>query len=214
MSATYILQEIISEDLPFRVHNIKVTKFICQKDLPMMFLEHYDALPEDIKALKPLQDYRTHAFDVMSATHACALLGLPAGTVKPATHIKISGTLVIVLDDFPLALHLHFTNTTKDSQAYRGDDIATIIQTEVNKISFAGNVNVLHKDNTKNLISISHDENEYLINPSDSYTLLPNAHALTTTHTINTLIGNHPQALNRLAHTISEKLMAYYQENF
>ena len=179
-----------------------------------MFLAHYDTLPDDIKAAHPLQDYRAHTFSNMSATDACMILGLPAGTIAPATHIKISGTLVIVLDDFPLALYLCFTNTAKDSQTHYGNDIHAMVNIEINKISFTGNVNVLHKEPSKTLVSISADGDEYPIAPSDGYTLLPNAHALTTTHTINTLINNHPQALNHLTQTISERLMAYYEENF
>lgn len=206
MTTTFILQEIISENLPFRVHNVKIDKFIATQDLPMMFLAHYDSLPDEIKAQKPLGQLLQRMNDEMTADQACQLLHLPQGTIKPATHIKITGTSVIVLDDFPLALHLQFTNTAKKTQTLYGNDLPALIEQEARNYVLTGNVHVLHKNQAKTLISMDLNDDELTIAQNDGYTRLPNTHSLATTHTLNTLKDNHPQHLEYLSRAIVDKV--------
>ena len=210
MTDTFILQELITEDLPFRVHNVKIDKFIAEQDLPMMFLAHYDSLSDDIKAQKPLDIHLLKRMnDEMTAAEACQVLGLPQGTIKPATHIKITGTSVIVLDEFPLALHLQFTNTAKPTQSVYGNNLTELITTEAKNYALAGNVHILHKNSTKRLISIDLNDETFVINQNDSYTRLPNTHAMATTHTLNTLKSNTPQALFYLNEAVVQKVLEY-----
>ncbi|MDO4895850.1 MAG: hypothetical protein Q3971_00695 [Moraxella sp.] len=212
MTDTFILQELITDDLPFRVHNVKIDTLICQKDLPMMFLAHYDRLDDNLKAQKPLGEFFYHMNDLVTASQACQILGLPQGVFTPATHIKISGSVVIVLDDFPLALHLRFTNTAKDHQAiFSQDDPSALILQEAGRFLLSGNVNVLHKNPTKTLVSIDLSDDEFIINPSDTYTRLPNSHALATTQILNTLNAKSPQALTYLKTAITEKSLEHTQ---
>lgn len=213
MSQTFILQELFSQDLPFRVHNVKIDTLLCQKDLPMMFLAHYDSLPDDIKAAKPLNlDLLKHMNDKVSADQACQLLGLPLGTIKPATHIKIIGTSVLVLDELPLAIHLQFTNTAKENQPLYGDNLQTLVQEEAKRYLLCGNVHILHKNPTNTLVSIDLEDNEFTIHTNDNYTRLPNAHALATTQTLNTLKNNTPQSLDYLTLAIDDKVMAHFAQ--
>lgn len=212
MTDTFILQNLLTDDLPFVVHNVKLDKFVCQRDLPLMFLAHYDSLPDTIKNDKPLGKFLTHANDKLTAEEACHLLGLPPNTIKPATHIKITGTSVIVLHDFPLAVHLQFTNTAKDAQIHYGNDTAHFVHTEAQNFAFAGNVNILHKSHNKTLISVDLSDNELTIAPSDGYTRLPNSHALATTQILNLIKHKSPQTLQYLSHAITDKVMTHFEQ--
>lgn len=209
MTDTFILQELITDDLPFRVHNVKIDTFVCQQDLPMMFLSHYDRLPDDIKTQHPLDMALLKRMnDKMTTQDACALLNLPPSTLRPATHIKIAGSSVIVLDDFPLALHLRFTNTAKENQAiFAKEDIATLVREEAGKFLLCNSVNVLHKNPTKTLVSIDLEDDEFVIMPSDGYTCLPNSHSLATTQILNTLNSKSPQTLAYLKNAIIDKAL-------
>lgn len=213
---SFILQDILTTpDFIFRTHNVKIDKFIIQKNLPMMFLAHYDSLPDDIKTQKPLDlSLLKMMNEKVTAQEACRILELPAGTIQAATHIKISGTTVIVCDDFPLALHLSFTNTAKESQATYHSDIDQSLNAEAGNFVFAGNVNVLHKSTAKTLTSVDFSEEEYIIEPSDGYTRLPNAHALSTTHALNLLKDRTPQVLTYLQESIRHKVTTHYQTQY
>lgn len=209
MTDTFILQELITDDLPFRVHNVKIDTFVCQKDLPMMFLSHYDRLSDDIKAEHPLDiTLLKRMNDKMTTQEVCTLLNLPTNALRPATHLKIAGSSVIVLDDFPLALHLRFTNTAKENQAiFSTDNIASLVREEASKFLLCSSVNVLHKNPAKTLISIDLEDDEFIITPSESYTRLPNSHSLATTQILNTLNSKSPQALAYLKNAIIDKAL-------
>lgn len=214
MTDTFILQELIADNLPFAVHNVKIDTFVCQRDLPLLFLAHYDSLPDDIKAEKPLGDFFAHATQKMTAHEASTVLGLPPNTLKPATHVKITGTSVIVLHDFPLALHLQFTNTAKETQTYYGNDLPQFIKSEAQSFSLSGNVNVLHKTSAKTLVSVDLSDDEFLITPQDSYSRLPNSHALAVTQILNTLKYKSPQALDYLTVAIVAKVMEHFETHY
>ncbi|WP_432481546.1 hypothetical protein [Moraxella sp. ZY200743] len=212
-NSCFILQEILTEpEFIFRTHNVKIDKFIIEKDLPMMFLAHYDSLSDDIKADRPLDVSMLKMMnEKVTAQTACRWLSLPDDTIKAATHIKISGTTVIVCDDFPLALHLQFTNTAKDTQAIYTTNPTQSIKDESTNFVLTGNVNILHKNTAKSLISLDFGDEEYIIPTHDGYTRLPNAHALATTHTLNTLKDRIPQALAYVQESICQKVMAHHQ---
>ncbi|TWV81601.1 hypothetical protein [Moraxella sp. VT-16-12] len=207
MTDTFILQEFIINDTSFRVHNVKIDKLICERDLPMMFLAHYDSLPDDIKTDKPLATFLKYSTQKMTTQEAATLLGLPPNTIKPATHIKITGTTVLVWDDFPLALHLQFTNTAKEFQTHYDGEPSRLMQKEAQAFAFSGNVHVLHKTTTKTLISVDLSDDEFTIAPNESYTRLPNSHALATTQILNIAKDKSPQFLAHLADVISTKVM-------
>lgn len=209
MTERFILQEILTDDVPFRVHNVKLDKFICQNDLPMMFLSHFDQLDDATKSQKNHLLIK-HLNDKVTAQESCQILGVPAGTIRPATHIKITGTSVIVLDDFPLAVHLQFTNTAKDTQALYGNDLTALVAQEAKNFVLSGNVNVLHKSSKNTLVSVDLTDHEFVINPSESYTRLPNTHALATTQVLNHLNATTPKALDYLQQAIFDKVMAYF----
>lgn len=213
---TFILQELLTEpDFIFRTHNVKIDKFIIKKDLPMIFLAHYDSLPEDIKAEKPLDLSMLKLMnEKVTAQTACQWLNLPDNTIKPATHIKISGTTVIVCDEFPLALHLSFTNTAKDTQAVYTNDIPQTLANETDGFVLTGNVHILHKNPNKQLISVDFDDEEFAIATHDAYIRLPNTHALATTHTLNLLKDRTPQALTYLQESIRHKVTTHYQTQY
>lgn len=205
MTDTLILQELITDAVPFRVHNVKIDKLICECDLPMMFLSHYDSLPDDIKTERPLGDFLQYSTQKMTAEQANSLLSLAPNTIKYATHIKITGTTVFVWDELPLALHLQFTNTSKDFQTHYGSDVQALIGIEASNFAFAGNVNVLHKNTAKTLISVDLSDNEHPITPNDGYTRLPNTHALATTQLLNIAKVKSPQLFTDLTHVIADK---------
>lgn len=213
---SFILQDILTiPDFVFRTHNVKIDQFIIQKDLPMMFLAHYDSLSDDLKADKPLDlSLLRRMNEKVTAQEACNILNLPKDSIQVATHIKITGTTVIVCDDFPLALHLNFTNTAKESQTTYQPNITQALDNEIANFLLAGNVNILHKNTTKTLTSLDFSEEAYIIQPNDGYTRLPNAHALSTTHTLNTLKDNSPQALSYLQQSIQDKIMSHYHDQF
>lgn len=204
------LQSILAdESFVFRVHNVKNVQVTHQLDLPQMFLAHYDSLPDEIKADTPLTANLLKKINLkMSANDANTLLGLPAGTIRPAHHIKITGTTVIVCDDLPLALHLNFTNTAKSSQALYDNDLTEMITNEADKWQMAGLVNVLHKSSQFHLNSQDMSGEILTIAPSTGFVQLPNAHALATTHTINTIKANTPDRLQFLHERIVDAVLA------
>ena len=104
MTDLFILQEVLTDDVPFRVHNVKIDKFICEQDLPLMLLAHHDRLSDELKTQKPLTEFFGRINDKVTTAQACAIFGVSSDSLRPATHIKITGTTVIVWDDFPLAL--------------------------------------------------------------------------------------------------------------
>lgn len=208
-----ILQEVLKDEaFIFRVHNIKPTLLSIKQDLPQMFLAHYDSLDAELKADMPLSAELLRKINLMMrADEANALLGLPAGTIRPAYHIKISGTVVIVNDELPLALHLTFTNTAKSSQVIYGTDPSVMIGTEANKWQMAGLVNILHKSTKFTLLSQDLSDDVMSIEPAAGYLQLPNAHALATTHAINTIKSDSPERLQHLHDAIVETVLATYQ---
>ena len=214
MTDRFILQEVLTDDVPFRVHNVKIDKFICELDLPLVLLAHYDRLSDELKAQKPLTDFFGRMNDKVTTAQACAIFGVSPDSLSPATHIKITGTTVIVWDDFPLALHLQFTNTAKDSQTTDERDITQAVADEIDNILLSGNVNVLHKNTAKELVSVDLSDDEFIITPSDSYTRLPNSHALATTQILNHIRHTTPQAMAYLNHALRDKIMEHAQERF
>ena len=214
MTDRFILQEVLTDDEPFRVHTLKIAKFICAQDLPLMLLAHSDPLSDELKAQKPLTDFFGRMNDKVTTAQACAIFGVSPDSLSPATHIKITGTTVIVWDDFPLALHLQFTNTAKDSQTTDERDITQAVADEIDNILLSGNVNVLHKNTAKELVSVDLSDDEFIITPSDSYTRLPNSHALATTQILNHIRHTTPQAMAYLNHALRDKIMEHAQERF
>lgn len=204
-----ILQELFTDpSFVFRVHNVKLTTVDSHYDLPQMFLAHYDSLADDIKADLPLTPALLKKINSMvRADEASALLSLPSGSIRPAWHIKISGTTVIVCDTLPLALHLQFTNTAKSSQAVYGEPKNLILQ-EAERWQMAGSVNVLFKNPIHELISIDLQGDSLTLKPHDGYVRLPNSHALATTHAINTLKNTQPDDLTYLNTAIVTKVTA------
>lgn len=214
MTTTFVLQELLTDpDVPFRVHNVKIEKLICTPDLPLMLLAHYDSLSDELKQAHPLTpNLLLRMNDKVTTEQACAILGVPQGSIRPATHIKISGTTVIVCDDFPLALHLHFTNTAKETQAIHGISHGDLIKAQAENFLLTGNVNVLHKNPKKTLISLDNHDNELTIDTNDGYTTLPNVHALATTGVLNELKSRSPHALHFLQEAIVSKVLSAAEE--
>lgn len=204
-----ILQELFTDPgFVFRVHNVKLATVDSSYDLPQMFLAHYDSLADDIKADLPLTPALLKKINTLvRADEACALLSLPSGSIRPAWHIKISGTAVIVCDALPLALHVQFTNTAKSSQAVYGEPSSLILQ-EAARWQMSGNVNVLFKNPAYELVSVDLQGDTLSLPPHDGYVRLPNSHALATTHAINTLKNTQPDLLAYLDTAIIEKVTA------
>lgn len=214
MTDLFILQEVLTDDVPFRVHNVKIDKFICEQDLPLMLLAHHDRLSDELKTQKPLTEFFGRINDKVTTAQACAIFGVSSDSLRPATHIKITGTTVIVWDNFPLALHLQFTNTAKDSQITDEIDTVQAVANEIDNILLSGNVNVLHKNTSKTLMSVDLHDDEFIITPNDGYTRLPNSHALATTQILNHIRHTTPQAMAYLSHALHDKIMGHVQERF
>lgn len=211
MSDTFILQEILTSTAPFRVHNVKIDKFLCQQDLPMMLLAHYDRLSDELKAQKPLSNFFMQINNKVTTQEACQIFGVSFNELRPATHIKFTGTSVIVWDEFPLALHLQFTNTAKDSQTSDKPTQEAILE-QTKRLLLSGNVNVLHKNTAKTLISVDLSDDEFIITPNDTYTRLPNSHALATTQILNHLKDTNPNAMAYLEQALVDKVLEHFNQ--
>lgn len=200
------LQTLLAdESVAFRVHNVKLTQVSCKADLPQMFLAHYDQLSDEIKEKKPITPLLFKQLGtLMSAAQAQQMLGIDSG-IPVAQHIKISGTTVLACDELSLALHLNFTNTAKPNQPCYGNNIPALLQEQAALWQMTGNVNVLNKS-ISSLVSHTLHEEVFEIEKSDGYTRLPNAHALATTHTINTLKDRNPERFTALSEAIIERV--------
>ena len=83
-----------------------------------------------------------------------------------------------------------------------------MINTEANKWQMAGLVNVLHKSTKFTLLSQELSGDIMSIEPATGYLQLPNAHALATTHAINTIKSDSPERLQYLHDAIVEMVLA------
>lgn len=213
MTTRFILQELITDTPPFRIHNTKIDTFIYEQDLPIMFLAQYDRLNDGIKAQKPLGDFFHHLNQKVTVAETCAILGIDAHHLKPATHIKFTGTTVMVWDDLPLALHLHFTNTAKDHQVSQYSSTKAI-EEQIAHIMLSGSVSVLHKSHDKTLVSMDLSDDEFLISPNTHYTALPNSHALATTQILNHIRHTNPKSMEVLEIALHDAVLTYFTAHF
>lgn len=211
----FLLQDLLSNPaVIFRTHNVKITTLTHTKDLPQSLLAHFDNLDDDIKHSYTITPQIIKQFNTeMTTEQAAKILNLSLQVVRPAHHIKINGTAVIVCDDLPLALHLNFSNTAKANQAVYGQIPSELIRQQAERWQLSGNVNLLHK-NPKHQIA-SCDLNDQLIafDASPEYIRLPNDHAIATTHTLNQLKDNNPERLQFLHDAIVEKVMQHFAES-
>ncbi len=212
MNEKLILQELLcDEEVPFRVHTARVEKFVCESDLPTLFLTHYDALSDEIKNQHPLTtELLQKTLTKVTAKQACQILGVTEGTISPKTHIKIVGKIVLVLDDLPLALRLTFTNTAKENQIVSSGEIQSLVEQEANLCLFSGAVDVLYKNSKQPLVSVCDTKDDYPIPVSEKYLCLPNSHSTATTTLFNEFKARTPK-LAYLNDAIASAVMAYYQ---
>lgn len=211
----FSLQTLLEDStVVFRTHNVKITTLNHDRDLPQSLLAHFDNIDDDVKhnyTITPQLIKQFHS--EMTAKQAAEILNLPPAVIRTAYHIKISGTAVIVCDELPLALHLHFSNTAKAHQAVYGNDLSELIKTQAERWQLSGNVNLLHKNPNHQITSYDLNEQAIVIDASQEYVRLPNDHALATTHTLNQLKDNNPERLQFLHDAIVEKIMQVFAEN-
>lgn len=186
---TLILQETLTDDtLPWRVHNCKLSQQTALFDAPLSLLAQYDTLDESTKARHPLSFEQLKSMNrLMTVTEAATFLGIDGQLFKKAWQIKYIGKMVIFCEPLSLALRLHFSNTSKPTQALYVANVDEAWAIEATNYRFFGLVDVLYKGD-ETLISVADDELTIL--KGNSYVALPEAHSLIITNGLNDYQAN------------------------
>lgn len=179
-----ILQEVLLlVEAGWRVHNCKLLSQKVEYDAPMAFLSQYDLLEDSLKQAYPLDFGRLKHMDTpMTTAEAEAFLGLEKGSIKPAWHIKVVGSVVLACEPLQLAVRLHFSNTSKPMQAVHAPSQLAAWQSEAVKWRTFGVVDVLYKGN---LPLESHADDALKLLPAPAYQALPSEHSLSITSLVN-----------------------------
>lgn len=191
MPPLVLQQLLIDSQLPWQIHNCKLSdNRVCQH-LPLPFLYHYDQLDAAVRAEHPMtRDLLTRFNEPMTATQAAQLLGIDANLIANPWHVKISGSLVVYCQPLHLAVRLQFSNTSKDSAAIYCQSADEARQLAMANWLFMGRVDVLSQQ--RPFISIDGDGDELILAASTAYQQLPATHAGSCLHALQTHIARLP----------------------
>lgn len=177
---TLLLNDILSDnDIPWQVHNCKITDKTITQDEPLPFIYHYDALAEEIKQLHPLTAGLLKQFQTpMSANQAAHLLGVDEDLIQTPWQVKVLGTLVLFCERLQLALRLKFTNTAKHFDPVYTQTPDNAVATSMQNWHFYGDVFVLNKGDKPLVMTL--EEHWIEIPKLAEYQVLPGEYGLST----------------------------------
>ena len=199
---TLILNDLLTNDTPWQIHNCKIIDKSISQDEKLPFLYHYDALSDDIKSAHPLNAELLKQFQTpMFAADAAKLIGISEDLVKTPWQVKVTGTLVMFCDRLQIALRLKFTNTAKDRDPIYTQNKAEALQASMQDWHFYGDVFVLNKS-TQPLVVTAEDE-WMALERLEGYQALPAQYALT----ILALLEDQKPQLTQLQEAIELRLV-------
>ncbi len=182
-NAIILADALIDKTISWRIHNCKISEKIITQDMPLPFLYHYDSLDDSIKQTYPLTPLLLAQFNTsMMADEAAKLIGVDKALITSPWHVKVIGSLVVFSDALQLAVRLHWTNTSKETQQIYTQDEADALTTAFKDWQFFGRIDVLYKNTKQTLVSIDEqaesDKQILTIDASSDYQFLPATHAL------------------------------------
>lgn len=197
---TFILSALLADGTLWQVHNCRLLQCMTAFDVPQSLLAHYQGLDEAVQADYPLSFETLRRLDeTMSADLAAALIGVDKKKLKPAWQIKYIGRVVFFCETLKLAVRVHFSNTSKPSQAVHTTNQAQAWQSQVAQWRAFGVVEVLYKGEQA---LASYADEVWTIAPSERYQALPNLHSLA----ILAMINDNKQQMVWLDTAITDKL--------
>ncbi|WP_019671945.1 hypothetical protein [Psychrobacter lutiphocae] len=197
------LDHIISDQtIPWQIHNCKIIDKLVTQDEKLPFIYHYDALTDELKAVRPLTPELLKQFQTpMYASEAAQLLTLDPKLTPTPWQAKVTGTLVMFCERLQLALRLKFTNTAKTLDPIYSKTQEQALKLALQNWHFYGEVFVLYKGNHPLVMTLDDD---WLSIPSlDGYQLLPAQYSLATL----VLLEQQKQHLPQLTETIEQRLL-------
>lgn len=198
-----LLNQIITDtETPWQIHNCKIVSKDITQDEKLPFIYHYDALPEEVKALHPLTSELLKQFQTpMYASEAAALLNLPSTLIKTPWQVKVTGTLVMFCERLQIALRLKFTNTAKAHDPVYTQTQEKAIKATMQHWHFYGDVFVINKGSRPLVMSV--DEDWLQIPRSEEYQALPRQYALAAL----ALLESQKPSLPQLSEAIEQRLV-------
>ncbi|WP_228724599.1 hypothetical protein [Psychrobacter sp. KCTC 72983] len=168
-NAIILAEALTDKAISWQIHNCKIIKKTVTQDLPLPFLYHYDSLDDAVKRSHPLTPELLLQFNTpMSAREAAQLIGIDEELLTSPWHVKIMGSLVVFSEALQLAVRLHWTNTSKETQQIYTKDAADAIIAAFEDWQFFGRVDVLYKNNKQILISIDEQNSNTQELPAES----------------------------------------------
>lgn len=200
---TLVLNQIIADtETPWQIHNCKIIDKSITQDEKLPFIYHYDALPDDIKALHQLTPDLLKQFQTpMYASEAAELLKLPADIIKTPWQVKVTGTLVMFCERLQIALRLKFTNTAKARDPVYTQTAEDALKAAMQKWHFYGDVFVINKSSRPLVMTL--DEQWIHIPRLDEYQVLPAEYALSAL----ALLEEQKSSLPQLSEAIELRLV-------
>ncbi len=182
-NAIILAEALTDKTISWQIHNCKIIKKTITQDLPLPFLYHYDSLDESIKATYPLTPALLAQFNTpMTTREAATLIGIDKDALSDPWHVKVIGSLVVFSEALQLAVRLHWTNTSKETQQVYTKNEAEAVVAAFTDWQFFGRVDVLYKNDKQTLVSIdeqqSQPESLLTIEAKPEYQQLQATHAL------------------------------------
>ncbi len=207
-----LVQLLLDDSQPWRVHNCKLLKLQCSNQGKLPLIYHYDRLSDALKSEYPLTGTLLMNFDkAMSATEACELIGVATDSISSPKFVKITGTIVVYHEPLQLAIRLHWSNTSKIEDPIYCQTNKQAISLAMEKWQFVGAVDTLYKLNSRHqdLNIVVYDEQAsrieegcYLLPKSSAYQVMPPAFTIALLEELN----NNKSRLTWIEKAFKERL--------
>lgn len=201
-----LLSLLLIPQIPWQVHNCKVTERICHQHGTLPFLYHYDRLDDEQKQQYPLTPALLSQFNqpmtaddtkqLLANTHGIHddISDINSGDISHMFNIvnpwfvRVAGSAVLYQPELLLALRLHWQSSTQPLQPIYCQEQDTALRLAIDGWSLYGRVDVLYQGNlplSLNMTSGEGDTLSHLIPKSGAYQLLPTHYAISLLTELN-----------------------------
>lgn len=179
-NAIILAHALSDKAINWEIHNCKIIQKNITQDETLPFLYHYDRLDDSMKQAHPLTPKLLAQFNTpMTATEAATFIGTDSKMCAQPWHVKVTGSLVVFSEALQLAVHLQWTNTSKNTQHLYTKTVEEALTAAIKDWQFFGRVYVLYKNSKQTLVSIDDNEQVLSLIANPNYQPLAATHALT-----------------------------------